>query len=68
MLKTIVIEGLNCQHCVHRVEKALNAIDGVKAEVDLNSKSASVTAPDTIEDKVLTDAIADAGYEVVSID
>jgi Cu+-exporting ATPase len=67
MVKTIFIEGLSCAHCVRRVEAALNGISGVKAEVSLESKSASVTAPDGVEDKILVDAVTDAGYEVISI-
>ncbi|MDR2105531.1 MAG: heavy-metal-associated domain-containing protein [Deferribacteraceae bacterium] len=68
MLKTIFIEGLSCQHCVHRVEDALNALDGVKAVVELASNSAAVTAPDGFDDNVLIEAVVSAGYEVSSID
>ena len=32
-----------CGHCSARVEKALNAIDGVSATVDLEAKTASIT-------------------------
>jgi Cu+-exporting ATPase len=67
MIKTIIIDGLSCAHCVRRVETALNGISGVKAEVCLESRSASVMVPDGVEDKILIDAVTDAGYEVVSI-
>jgi copper chaperone CopZ len=68
MVKTIVIDGLSCAHCVRRVEAALNAIPGVKAEVSLDSKTASVAVPDGTADTVLTDAVVDAGYGVLSIE
>jgi len=47
------------------VTKALNAIPGVTAVVDLDSKSATV--PGDASDEVLTQAVVEAGYEVVSI-
>ena len=36
--KIIKIEGMACGHCSARVEKALNAIDGVSATVDWKPK------------------------------
>ncbi len=68
MKKTMKIEGMTCSHCTGRVEKALSAIDGVTAvEMSLESKSATLTLSREVEDKVLTDAVTEAGYEVVSI-
>ena len=34
--KAYRIEGMMCQHCQARVEKALNSIEGVHASVSLN--------------------------------
>ncbi len=65
MTKTIIIDGMMCPHCSGAVEKALNAIDGVTATVDLASKSATVTGD--IENDVLTKVITDAGYTVEEI-
>ena len=68
MNKTMMIEGMMCAHCTGRVEKALSAIDGVdKVEVSLEGKSAKLTLSKEVDDKVLTDAVTEAGYEVVSI-
>lgn len=64
-MKTMIIDGMMCMHCKAHVEKALNAIDGVTATVDLDSKSASITGD--IADEVLTKAVTDAGYTVISI-
>lgn len=65
MTETIIhIEGMTCGHCVMRVQKALNAIEGVEAEVDLASKSAKIKKPSTVSDQTLKDAIIQAGYEV----
>ena len=61
---TLTVEGMSCGHCSARVEKALNAIEGVSAKVDLESKSASVTYPDTVTVDALKAAVTDAGYSV----
>ncbi len=67
MTKKIVIEGMMCGHCSGAVEKALNAIDGVSATVDLAAKTATVTLSADVSDETLTKAVTDAGYTVVSI-
>ena len=67
MKKTIHIEGMSCGHCSARVEKALNALEGVSAKVDLESKTAAVELSGDISDEVLEKAVIDAGYEVTGI-
>ncbi len=42
MKKEFKVEGMMCNHCRMHVEKALNALDGVKAEVTLDPPVASV--------------------------
>ena len=65
MTKTMKIEGMMCAHCSGRVEKALNDLPGVTATVNLEAGTASVTGD--APDDVLTKAVTDAGYTVVSI-
>ena len=68
MKKTMMIEGMMCTHCTGRVEKALAAIDGVSAvEMSLEGKSAVLTLSKDVDNQVLTDAVTQAGYEVVSV-
>ena len=68
MTKTMIIEGMMCHHCTGRVEKTLAAIDGVAAvEMSLEGKSATLTLSKDVDSKVLTDAVTEAGYEVVSV-
>ena len=67
MKKVITIEGMMCNHCTAHVEKALNAIDGVSAVVSLEDKNATVILSKDVSDDVLTQAVTDAGYTVVSI-
>ena len=65
MEKKVMIEGMMCQHCVAHVTKALNALPGVTAVVDLDSKSAVVTGD--VSDDAIRAAVEEAGYEVTGI-
>lgn len=67
MKKVLSIEGMSCKNCSAHAEKALNAIDGVSAEVNLEGKTAAVSLAKEIGDDVLVKAVTDAGYEVVDI-
>ncbi len=67
MNRTLTIEGMMCAHCVAHVESALNALPGVSAHVDLEKKTAAVTAGPEVTDDMLRKAVKDAGYEVTSI-
>lgn len=67
MNKTIIIEGMSCNHCTARVEKSLNAIDGVEATVSLDNKKATLSLSKDVSNEVLKAAVENAGYEVVSI-
>lgn len=65
MTKTVTIEGMMCQNCVKHATNALNALPGVTAVVDLESKTATITGE--VSDEAIKTAIADAGYEVTNI-
>ena len=67
MTKQMMIEGMTCMHCQKRVEKALNAIDGISAKVDLATKTATIVYSKEVNDQLLIDAVVDAGYEVISL-
>ena len=67
MTKIMKIEGMSCEHCVARVARALNAVDGVTATVDLETNSATLTLAGEVPDELLAEAVEDAGYEVVEI-
>lgn len=64
---TLTIEGMMCMHCQKHTSDALNAIEGVTAEVNLEEKKAYVKADREIADDVFKKAVADAGYEVTEI-
>ncbi|NLD83445.1 MAG: heavy metal translocating P-type ATPase [Clostridiales bacterium] len=66
MEKTLKIEGMMCTHCSGRVQKALEAIDGVEAaQVSHESGTAVLTLSKAVADDTLKKAVTDAGYEVI---
>jgi cation transport ATPase len=67
MTKTMVIDGMSCPHCSGRVEKALNALEGVTATVDLARKTATITLTGEVGDLALKNAVTAAGYMVVEL-
>ena len=68
MKKTIKIDGMSCGHCTGRVQKALEALDGVgKVTMSLENKTADVELSGDISEEALARAVTDAGYEVVEI-
>jgi P-type Cu+ transporter len=67
MKKEISIKGMSCAHCQARVEKALNAIPGVTAKVDLKKNIAVVDLKNDVPDETLKKTVNDAGYEAVSV-
>ena len=60
--KIFRIEGMRCPNCVKHVQNALNKL-GVKAEVSLETHSATIEADD-IKDADIKKAIEEAGYKV----
>ena len=67
MKKTMKIEGRMCGHCTGRVDKALNALEGVEASVSLEDKAAYVTLTGDVSDELLKKTVEDEGYQVLEI-
>jgi copper chaperone CopZ len=62
---TIAIEGMHCQACVRRVEKALAGVEGARVEkVEIGS---AVVGSEAKEQEVLS-AIKKAGYEAHKVE
>jgi len=64
---TLKIQGMTCNHCSMRVQKALKAVAGVQdALVDLGKAEAAVTFDETkVTPDKLSAVVVDAGYKVV---
>lgn len=68
MTKTMKIEGMMCGHCEARVKKCLEALAEVsEATVSHEAGTAIVTLNADIADEVLTKAVEEQDYKVVSI-
>ena len=69
MTKTIHIEGMMCGHCEATVKKALEALDTVtEAVVSHDNGTAVVTLNAQTDDAVLTKAVEDKDFKVISIE
>jgi copper chaperone CopZ len=67
MKKKIYIDGMSCEHCVKRVEKTLNSIEGLK-NVKVKIGLAEVETSSDINDLVFKNSIEDIGYDVTKIE
>ena len=63
-MKKMNIEGMMCINCQRHVDKALNAIEGVQARVDLENHCAYIELSKDVSDDVLKQAVEEAGYTV----
>ena len=68
MEKTILIEGMMCNHCKMAVEKVLGAVEGVASvTVDLEKKTAMLVCTADVADAVLFAAIEKKGFTPVKV-
>lgn len=65
--RTVIIDGMTCEHCKNRVESRLNEISGVAAKVNLKKKTALVSMEKEVSDEQIRMAVEKAGYQVVEI-
>lgn len=65
MKRTLLVEGMSCEHCEKAVKNSLGRLDGVsRVEVNLAAKKVEVEGNDLV-DELLKEAIEDAGYDVL---
>lgn len=66
---TLNISGMTCGHCVASVTEELKAVNGVDdVQVELNAggiSTATVTSNRSISPAELSEAVAEAGYQLV---
>lgn len=68
MNKTMIIEGMMCGHCTGRVQKVLEAVQGVASvAMSLENKSAELVLNEEVADETLKAVVTEAGYEVIEI-
>jgi Cu+-exporting ATPase len=57
------VTGMSCASCAARVERQLNAIDGVRASVNYATRVATIDAAEAIDPDELCEAVRLAGYD-----
>lgn len=64
---TLKVEGMMCEHCENRVNKALSALEGVQeVHADAKGNKVDVVFDETkVEEAAIANGIEDAGYDVV---
>ena len=60
---TLKIRGMMCPHCEARVKSALEAFEGVSAEVSHKKGEAKLNLPEGVSADDLVKAVIDAGYK-----
>lgn len=63
---TLGVTGMTCAACSNRIEKQLNKMDGVEAQVNLTTEKATVNYdPEKISIEEITKKIENIGYGVI---
>ena len=65
--KIISIDGMHCDNCKNRVEKAINSLDSAVAKVNLSKKIATVSMSTIIDDDTLKSVIENLDFKVTDI-
>lgn len=63
---TLKVEGMMCMHCVSHVEEALNKLEGVSANANLETKEVIIENSKNLDVDLLINAVKEAGYEAVA--
>jgi P-type Cu+ transporter len=61
---SIRIEGMSCASCVLRIERALNQLTELSAEVNLATESALIRKPKTLATATIVEIIEKTGFKV----
>ena len=61
------IDGMMCKHCQAHMEKALTALEGAEATVNLEEGTANIVSDTEIGDEVFQALVDEAGYELKCI-
>ena len=59
----LIIDGMSCDHCTARVQKALQNADGVTDVTVTLEPGGAVIEGDTLDPEVLLAAVEDVGFE-----
>ncbi len=68
MTHQYIISGMSCNGCRTKVEKTLNEIDGVQAEVTLNPPTATITMDKHVSTEKFQEVLSTAGNYTIEMD
>lgn len=61
---TLDIEGMSCQHCIMRVKKAIDALNGILSSEVTLGKAVVKFDDSNIKEQDIRSAIEKAGYKI----
>lgn len=68
MKTTVKVGGMTCPHCAMRLKSALMDIkDVIDAQINLMEKTAVIISNEPIDEKVISLAVEEAGYQFEGI-
>jgi copper chaperone len=63
--ETLSVPDISCDHCQRTIEAALGRLPGVRAAVDVATRTVQVTYDErAVTPAAIRDTLADEGYEV----
>ena len=65
--RVLSVEGMHCESCQARIEKAIDRLDGVVCKTNLHRKTATVTFSQPVSDDTLKEIVEKLGYRVTDI-
>ena len=65
--RVLSVEGMHCESCQARIEKAIDRLDGVVCKTNLHKKTATVTYSQPVSDDTLKEIVEKLGYQVTEI-
>ena len=65
--RVLSVEGMHCESCQARIEKAIDRLDGVVCKTNLRKKTATVTFSQPVSDDTLKEIVEKLGYRVTEI-
>lgn len=67
MEQKFIIEDMTCAHCANKISKSLKQVKGIKSEIDIETKTLTVTSKKDLNNESVISAVASAGYTAKSL-